>query len=251
MNRSQEMKTQKKAARRNRRYKPYSKQRNTPGGKGTLNAGGSAASAYTTLIVEPWMPAFPARIVRRLRYADNDSLTCTSGAVATWVLRANDLFDPDLTGTGHQPMGFDQLMVWYNHFCVVRSKLLVTFCNTSAGNGNPVACIRQDASATPLTVPSRIQEMGGCTLDTLGHGGFDSSEKTLVSYIDMAKLQGVSQDAITADPSLRGDAATSPTELTYFHIAVWDTAAITATITFQFILEQEAVFMEPRDLTQS
>jgi hypothetical protein len=68
---------------------------------------------------------------------------------------------------------------------------------------------------------------------------------------DIAKIQGVSRNAITADPTLRGDAATSPTEVTYFHITMWDTTGATGSAEVDIVLEQVAVFMEPRDFTES
>jgi len=169
--------------------------------------------------------------------------------MATYVLRANDLFDPDFTSTGHQPMGFDQMMLFYNHFCVIRARLIATFkCNSAT---NPSCALRVDANSTAITAVDRILEFGGVVTDTLEKNGVLGSNKTLQISLDVAKLQGVSIAAITADPTLRGDAATSPTEVSYFHLSLWDVAAGTGVCNIDFILEQEAVFMEPRDLTQS
>jgi len=39
--------------------------------------------------------------------------------------RANDLYDPDYTGLGHQPRGFDQLTPFYQRFYVVGSRIRV------------------------------------------------------------------------------------------------------------------------------
>lgn len=196
------------------------------------------------------MPIFPATIVKTLRYSTNVSLGAAVGALSTWMFRANDLFDPDYSGTGHQPAGFDQLMAWYNHFCVVRSKILCTFRNI--GTTSAYGAIRVDASNSPLTVIDRLIEDGGLTMDILEAKGVTGSNKTLALDISIPKLQGVSRSAVTADPSLRGDSATSPVEITYFHIAVWDAAGLaTTSFVVDVVMEQTAHFMEPRDLTES
>jgi len=218
------------------------------GGNATLASGGGR-SASMTLVVEPWMPVFPASIKRRLRYSTNALLVATSGAVASYVFRANDLFDPDFTGTGHQPMGFDQLMVWYNHFCVVEARIIAIFRNTAAVTGT--CCVRVDGASAPITVIDRIIEIGGCAIDDLGVTGSSSDMKELRLNANIPKLQGVHISAITSDPALRGDAATSPTEVTYFHVQLWNSVAVTISAQVDIILEQYSYFMEPRDMTES
>jgi len=203
------------------------------------------------MVYEPWLPIFPASITKRLRYSCTFAGSCTTGAItSTQVFRANDLFDPDFTGTGHQPMGFDQLMVWYNHFCVRTAKIICSFKCTS--NSAPTVCLRVDADSTPLTVIDRILELGYCASETLELKSTYGANKKLEMTIDIAKLQGVKPSALTADANLRGTAASSPSEVSYFHITSWDTVA-TTTGSFEcdVILEQVATFFEPRDITES
>lgn len=54
---------------------------------------------------------FPPIMHRKLAYSQVVRLTSGSGGLSgtSQVFRANSLYDPDLTGTGHQPYGFDQL----------------------------------------------------------------------------------------------------------------------------------------------
>lgn len=217
------------------------------GGSANVVSGGARAS---TGLVERWMPIFPATITRKLRYCDVTGLGTTSGAItSTYVYRANDLFDPDFTSTGHQPMGFDQLMLWYNHFCVLHSKITIVAKNTTASA--PTICLRVDADSTPLTSINRILELGMCVTEVLENKGAYGANKTLTMSVDISKVQGVRRSAMTADANLRGTASASPAEITYFHITMWDTAAVTGSAAVDVWLEQTATFFEPRDLTQS
>lgn len=202
------------------------------------------------MIVEPWMPLFPPRVTKWLRYASGHfGLSSTSGVVSSYVFRANDCFDPDLTGSGHQPMGFDQMMAFYNHFCVTHARITVRFGSATGAAGT--ACVRVDAASTPVTNIEQIMEFGGnvtVNLETIG--GFGAN-KEVTMLVSIAKLQGISEVALTADSTLRGDSATSPTELTYFHVQLWNAAGVTCTSNAYVILEQRVVFMEPRTAAES
>ncbi|WP_219929646.1 hypothetical protein, partial [Achromobacter pulmonis] len=41
------------------------------------------------------------------------------GTVDTHIFRANSVYDPDESGVGHQPTGFDQLMEFFQYYTVV------------------------------------------------------------------------------------------------------------------------------------
>jgi len=209
-----------------------------------------ARGGVSTVVSNPWMPVFAPSTTRRLRYSSTFGGATASGAItSTYVIRANDLFDPDFSGTGHQPMGFDQMMTFYNHFCVVWAKLTCVFKNT-AGSA-PTVCLRIDADTTPLTSIDRIVEFGGCVTENLEIKGGYGANKQLSMVADIGKIQGISRVALTSDPSLQGSASASPAECTYFHITMWDTTATTGSCEVDIILEQIAIFTEPRDLTGS
>lgn len=204
----------------------------------------------STMVYEPWMPIFPASTTKKLRYSTTFNISSTSGVITgTQVFRANDLFDPDFSGTGHQPMGFDQLMVFYNHFVVRSATIVLQAKNTT--DTNTTVCLRVDADSTALTSIDRIVEFGGAVIQDLDpKTGYGSSKKLKLS-VDIAKLQGVRPAALTADVNLRGTAAASPTEITYFHVTCWNTTGTTSSCTVDAILEQVATFTEPRDLSLS
>ena len=56
-------------------------------------------------------------------------------AVASYVFRGNSLFDPDYTGTGHQPRYYDQLTPIYGRYKVLRSAITVEMINGSPNSG--------------------------------------------------------------------------------------------------------------------
>lgn len=194
------------------------------------------------------IPLFPTRYRASLRYADTITLSSTSGAVASWVFAANGLYDPDVTGTGHQPAGFDQMMLSYEHYCVTKARISATFHNNTT-SVFPTVGVSVNAAATPVTLVNQIVEDGLVTTNRLYSNGVFGAVATLQRSIDIARFGGV--DDILDDNSYRGTVASNPSELSYFILQLWDTESTTSTCSVDLIIEFEAVFTEPRKLTES
>jgi hypothetical protein len=200
-----------------------------------------------TDILARWMPVFPSRTTRKLRYSSSFYLAGTSGVVATNVLSANGLYDPEITGTGHQPMGFDQLMLSYNHYTVTQARLICTFHNLAATSS--VVSVKVDGGSTPITVVDQILEWGLNNHSVLEAKGTYGSVKVVESKVSIARFEGVS-DVLDVQ-ELRGSVAANPAEQTYFHVQSWDNAGVTTNILTEIVLEYTAVFTEPRVLSES
>jgi len=119
------------------------------------------------------------------KYAQYVNLDATAGALAKQVFRANSLFDPDYTGTGHQPMGHDEMNAVYGHYLVLRSEIRVT--GFSFGSTNyPLAwgiILDDDGSTSDST--SRIIEQGkGPYVISNNNYLADKSRTTLVNVFD-------------------------------------------------------------------
>jgi hypothetical protein len=74
----------------------------------------------------------PTKSVKTLRYVDNFTLNPGIDIPTTYTVSCNNLYDPNVTGTGHQPMGFDQLMPLYDHYVGIATKLTVTYTSIDA-----------------------------------------------------------------------------------------------------------------------
>lgn len=72
-----------------------------------------------------------------LRYVDTVSVDAGSAAIASHVYSANGLFDPDVTGTGHQPLMYDEYKLLYGMYRVISSKIKVTPVPTSNTSSVP------------------------------------------------------------------------------------------------------------------
>lgn len=194
------------------------------------------------------IPLFPARFRGLLRYTDNFQLTSTSGAVASYVFSCNGLFDPNITGTGHQPAGFDQMMLSYEHYCVQSARLTVTALNTS-GNIYPTVALSVRASPTPITAIQQIIEDGLVSLDRLNGANVYGSIRELKTSCNIAKFGGLVQ--VLDNTDYRGNVAANPVEQSYFHIQLFDSFATTSVVSFEVVIEYESWFTEPRTLSQS
>jgi hypothetical protein len=191
-----------------------------------------------------------------LRYCDFISLNASVGAWTQQVYSASGLYDPDVTGTGHQPMGFDQLMAFYDHYLVERARIRVVPTSGSTTHVNPsIQCILVTDNGTfcsaTANYPNEIMESNrrksALQLDC-GLGNPPRC-KPISASVDVAKFFG---RRFRNNRDFMGDASSNPTDQVYFEIANLaisngDPGAITSTVEIEF----DVVFTEPRALSQS
>ena len=65
---------------------------------------------------------FPKTLKFIHKYCDNVSVSGSAGIPFKYQFSCNGLYDPNITGTGHQPMYFDQVTPIYNQYRVIGAK---------------------------------------------------------------------------------------------------------------------------------
>ena len=105
--------------------------------------------------------------------------------IATHVFRGNSLYDPDVTGIGVQPYGYDQLtgaggVGIFSHYCVYSSKIRIHIVPSSTSiTGLKFHVIPSRNSTLSSTDPADLRQMPYCK--TICWSGGDGSKKTNIS----------------------------------------------------------------------
>lgn len=99
-----------------RKRKTYKKRKMVPKPKVTVNR---------TLAVLG--KGFPKKMMMTHKYTENATMVSTTGSLASFIFSCNGLYDPNITGTGHQPHYFDQMTALYNHYTVIGSRIKAKF----------------------------------------------------------------------------------------------------------------------------
>lgn len=154
--------------------------------------------------------SFPDRIFVKLRYRTTHQNTTTAGAKYDYVFSGNNIFDPDTTGTGHQPLLFDTYASLYSNYVVHASKMKVT--------SNNLASTNEGASCAFIVTPS-ITSLASFSVDEISEQRYAVKKlttlnpgKTIIkSYMSTAKIYGVPKYVVTADDKFSSAVSTGPT----------------------------------------
>lgn len=141
-------------------------------------------------------------------------------------------------------MGFDQMMSFFNHYTVIRSKIRVVLM-TNSTNLRVTAALSVSGSSTATTSIQQLMENGNIAFQLLEYAGAMGGACTLHRSVTSARFQGI--DDVMDNPNMAGDVASNPAEQFYYHISVWNAASSTAvSVDFQVFIEYDVMFHEPR-----
>lgn len=177
--------------------------------------GGGGRPTFTN-----FSPLIASDICRtKLKYIQRLAPTTAAGANYHQVFAANGCYDCDITGAGHQPMGFDQLTALYKQFRVFGSRIEMKITDTSATAG---------ASAIELaTVPSfTSSDFAATDPQTVAEEAY--AKFTIVpthtagmtyhsNYIDIAKFYGRRRTDFSAT-DFYGSDSVNPANIVYWHV---------------------------------
>lgn len=188
------------------------------------------------------------RLRTKLRYST--VYNATTGTVIDQLYRLNSLFDPDESGVGTQPTGFDQLAAMYGRYRVwgVRWHARVS---STLSHGVIVNFVPSNSNTTFATPSAAINSLTlpFCKWITTSSGQRSESVR---GHMNLALLNGKTHQQYIDDDTTAALVTTNPTEVLDLHMVIisQDTVtAINADITL--VLEYDAEFFDPVQFTPS
>lgn len=166
------------------------------------------------------------------------------------------MYDPDVSIGGHQPLGFDQWMLVYDHYTVIGSKCTVQAVPIIPSTLEPgfFGIILDDNSsgATYTTSQQIIESKQGGNHRIYGALGTTGKNNPKITKTFSAKKFFGKNAGIVNSSLYRGSASSNPSEEASFGIWAGTVAGNDpGNYTFLVTLEYIAVFSEPKFLAQS
>lgn len=181
----------------------------------------------------------------KLRYTEAIDVSAISDVR---VFSVNGLYDPYITGIGHQPRGFDQYMAFYSEYVVIGSKITIKGCNDTATE-SVVLAISVEQSPTAKTTRQDYLE----THDVISRvvSSRDASGIfTLSKGCSLKKKLGVNSMKDHTDGA--GNESANPVEQQYFHI--YFNASDNSTlcyVKYDVTIDYIVLFREPKAIAAS
>lgn len=183
---------------------------------------------------------FPPQMMSRLRYVDTYTITSSVGSTGKQVIYINSTFDPDNTGTGHQPLYRDTYAALYDHYAVVSAKARVKFFNTETVLLGCGVVIDDDNSTAGLALAT-IRELSlGDSVILPPLTGSLSTHTFTVDW-DCKKILGI--DPFSSE-EYKTAVGSNPTEISSLLMHVTNMAGGTANYAIDLELEQTVLWTE-------
>lgn len=171
---------------------------------------------------------FPNKRMAVLDYVDQIALTSSAAGLfgTEQVYRLNSLYDPDFTGTGHQPYGYDQLAALYLRYKVEAVKIFVEWGDVSGDGIFPAFMVTTPNDGTTLAgkdVPTACEKQNVYQAGPISNTGQQLVRQAL--YLPMHKAVGLTKLQFAADVTNYGAAVgANPTLSPFIRFAIADTA---------------------------
>jgi len=197
-------------------------------------------------LVNRALTPIPQRYITKMKYSE----VVLTNALGEFQMNLNSLFDPNRSGVGHQPYGFDQLAILYNRYRVISAGWRIQMPVQNAGNPIVVGCLpSNDASLTWLDT-GVMMENPRAKYITQNPG---SACQTLRGKISIPKLVGRTKAQYMADDHYQAVINTSPIENAFLYIQSFNALGGTPnpTIPLTVVLEFTVEYFDAKHIVQS
>lgn len=172
------------------------------------------------------------------------TLSPSLGVPGIYVYSANGMFDPNITGGGNQPLGFDQMTPMFDHYSVIYSKITVDFYYTGTSESAYVGVKLTDNSGS-VTSPAPL----ACGEST---GALVTDQKdsiTISRSVNIGKFLG--RPNVLNEDDLRGTSSSNPTEQAYWFLYNIPNGSANNDVVAIVRIEYVAIWTEPKALDLS
>lgn len=198
----------------------------------------------------------PRRWRGNLRYAETFSLsTGAAGILGTsQVMRLNSVYDPNSTGTGHQPYGYDQLSAFYQSYIVhaCRYRLI---CSTIGGTPEVAVAFQVLPTGTNLLTGTSVDaatEKSMAVVFPVGPSG-NARTREVSGAVQLYKVMGVTPQQYLNDLSqFAALISANPSTTLYLEVCIGSYSGTAGeTLAVQIVLDYDVEFFQPVTMAQS
>lgn len=164
-----------------------------------------------TVNVNRALTPFAQRYITKMKYAEVRTVSGpTSGGLVQYNFRLNSIFDPNLTGVGHQPYGHDQLADLYNRYRVYRVDYAISALNTDgATNYSVIGVVPANEQISTFIGVSDIMESPRAKYITQAP---NAALKVLKGSVSLASLAGRTKSQYMSDDRYQAEFLANPAE---------------------------------------
>lgn len=188
------------------------------------------------------------RYICKMKYADTAVVALGGGTYAPYVMNLNSIFDPNRTGTGHQPYGHDTLFTLYNRYRVVSCSYRISV-HPVGSTTLQLAVIPTNEAITPSTI-SEVRENPRAKYVCQSPG---DTIRIVSGKVYLPSLMGRTKSQYISDDRYQATFGTSPSELALLSMYAGPTSegGSTDSVVFNIQLEYTVECFDIKHLTQS
>jgi len=200
----------------------------------------------TTVLKNTALAPIAQRYITKLKYSQAVQLNL--GNAYLYQMNLNSLFDPDRTGTGHQPYGFDQLAGLYNRYRVIGC--YYTISAYAIGYNGPIrfAVLPSNDATAGWNSISEVCENPRAKWAIQVPGG---QGKVIKGYVSLPSLMGRNNQEYRADDRFQAQVSVSPAELAVLNIGAGTFLDTSTTVDCVITLHYVCEFFDLKLQTQS
>lgn len=198
--------------------------------------------ARKTVNVNSALQPIPQRYICKMKYAED---VTTDGLTGMYRFRLNSVFDPNLTGVGHQPYAFDQLATLYNRYRVISCGWRITSPSSTANR--QVGAIPSNEAVSFATF-AELKENPRAKYVTQMLGG---DAQLIRGKVYIPSLVGRTKQQYMADDRYQAEVTSNPAEAAVLNILAANQTGIPVASDVNIILEYTVEFFDVKPLTQS
>jgi len=159
---------------------------------------------------------FPKKLQMTHKYRERLNFTSGAGTPSYYYFSCNGMYDPNITGTGHQPLYFDQMTVLYDHYTVIGSKITYRIVQTDlTTKAVHISLFLNDETGLTANSLQAISEQSSGVTRLIPQG---STSETFLTKKWSAKA--TFGGSVLGNDLLAGNASSNPQEQTYFTLGV-------------------------------
>jgi len=164
-----------------------------------------------------------------MKYCAHFTFTTTTGLSTDRIFRLNSIRDPDVTGAGHNPLGYDQWALMYEKYRVDACTVIVRLASTSTGG---YFSLVGNHSSSSITDPTNASE----SPNSITRVHSVNTNTTIAKKFDLPALAGVTRTQYQSDDVFEATFGNDPASQLMVHL-VFASSDITTVGVINFQVE--------------